>query len=151
MGLPVSQRKSLDRIESSLRESDPQLAGLFTIFSRLHRDEDMPRLEQLKAGLAWLHLWLRLRPAAARRWLRSAPPRARLRAALFFPAALAIMACSFWLGGLSSTTRCTSVPRSAAITQLIAAGKAKTKAFTRPRGKTRIVPICGPVRWPAAR
>ena len=71
MGLPVSQRKSLDRIETRLRESDPRLAALFTIFSRLNRDEEMPRLEQLKAGLAWLRLWLRTRPALARRWLRA--------------------------------------------------------------------------------
>ena len=77
MGLPVSQRKSLDRIETGLRESDPRLAALFMIFSRLNHDEEMPRLEQLKAGLAWLRLWLRTRPALARRWLRASWRRTR--------------------------------------------------------------------------
>src|SRR5262244_640339 len=159
MGLPVSQRKSLDRIETALRASDPRLAALFTIFSRLNHDEEMPRMEQLKAGLAWLRLWLRTRPALARRWLRASwrrtrsSARPRLRKALFFPAALAVVACSFWLGGgYSSAARCTSIPRAAGITQLIANGKAKVK----PRGKakaakTAAAASCPPVIWPAAR
>ena len=162
MGLPVSQRKSLDRIESALRESDPRLAALFTIFSRLNHDEEMPRLEQLKAGLAWLRLWLRTRPALAWRWLRASwrrtrsSGRRRLRKALFFPAALAVVACSFWLGGgYSSSGRCTSVSRSAGITQLIANGKTKAKPRVRPRSKTKAAKTtaasCPPVIWPAAR
>ena len=162
MGLPVSQRKSLDRIETGLRESDPRLAALFTIFSRLNRDEEMPRLEQLKAGLAWLRLWLRTRPALARRWLRTSwrrtrsSARPRLRKALFFPAALAVVACSFWLGGgYSSAARCTAIPRSAGITQLIANGKIKAKPKVRPRGKAKAAKAaaasCPPVIWPSAR
>jgi hypothetical protein len=160
MGLPVSQRKSLDRIESGLRASDPRLAALFTIFSRLNHDEEMPRLEQLKAGLAWLRLWLRTR--LARRWLRASwrrtrsSARPRLRKALFFPAALAVVACSFWLGGsYSSSGRCTSIARSAGITQLIANGKTKAKPKVRPRGRTKAAKAsaaaCPPVIWPAAR
>jgi hypothetical protein len=107
MGLPVSQRRSLDRIEGALRASDPRLAALFTIFSRLNRDEEMPRLEQLKAGLAWLRLWLRTRPALARRWVRASWRRTRssakprLRKALFFPAATdrLVSVGSFWHRG----------------------------------------------------
>jgi hypothetical protein len=163
MGLPVSQQKSLERIESALRDSDPRLAALFTIFSRLNRDEEMPRLEQLKAGLAWLRLWLRTRPALARRWLRTSwramrtSGRRKLRTALFFPAALAVVACSFWFGGsYSGSARCTSVPRTAGITQLISNGKIKAKPRVRPRGRAKTTqasgaPACPPVLWPAVR
>ena len=42
MGLPASQRRILERIENALRGSDPRLAALFSIFSRLNRDEEMP-------------------------------------------------------------------------------------------------------------
>ena len=162
MGLPVSQRKSLDRIETGLRESDPRLAALF-IARVAGPGSGLPRLEQLKAGLAWLRLWLRTRPALARRWLRASwrrtrsSARPRLRKALFFPAALAVVACSFWLGGgYSSAARCTSIPRSAGITQLIANGKTKAKPKVRPRGKTKAAKAaaaaaCPPVIWPAAR
>jgi hypothetical protein len=163
MGLPVSQQRSLDRIESALRDSDPRLAALFMIFSRLNRDEEMPRMEQLKAGLAWLRLWLRTRPALARRWLRTSwrglrtSGRRKLRTALFFPAALAVVVCSFWLGGTySSGARCTSVPRTAGITQLIANGKTKAKPRVRPRiraksAKASPAAACPPVIWPVAR
>ena len=59
MGLPGGQRKHLEKIESSLRESDPRLASLFTIFTRLSQDEEMPALEQVRASAAQFWLWLR--------------------------------------------------------------------------------------------
>lgn len=64
MGLPVGQRRSLDEIETSLRASDPRLASLFTIFTRLNHDEEMPVIEQLMASA--VGLWAML--AAAGRW-----------------------------------------------------------------------------------
>lgn len=51
MGLPARQRRVLERIESTLRGSDPRLAALYTIFSRLTRDEEMPRIEQVRYGI----------------------------------------------------------------------------------------------------
>lgn len=55
MGLPVRQRKALDRIERVLRGSDPALAALYAIFGRLTRDEEIPRFEQLRHGArVWL-------------------------------------------------------------------------------------------------
>jgi hypothetical protein len=55
MGLPVSQRRNLAEIEGSLLATDPRLVSLLEIFTRLTRDEEMPRAEQLKAGAA-VHL-----------------------------------------------------------------------------------------------
>jgi hypothetical protein len=49
MGLPTAQQRVLERIESRLAESDPPLASLFAIFSRLTRAEAMPWIEQLRA------------------------------------------------------------------------------------------------------
>jgi hypothetical protein len=135
MGLPVGQRRNLDKIENSLRASDPRLAALFTIFTRLNRDEEMPRIEQLRAGAAYLWMWLRTRPAAARRRWRGAKPGARLRTALFFPVALAVMACTVLIGaGMSGSPRCISAPRAVGTSQLNAKANAKTRA-------------CGPEPW----
>ena len=134
MGLPVGQRKHLERIESSLRASDPRLASLFTFFTRLNQHEEMPALEQLRATAAHVWLWLRFRRTAVGQWLASGTG-ARVRTALFFPVALAVMACTMLLGGgMSGSHRCSSAPRVAGITQL------DTKA----RAKAR---VCGPVLW----
>ena len=134
MGLPVGQRKDLDKIENALRASDPRLVSLFAIFTRLNHDEEMPAMEQLKAGLAQLWLWLRIRPASSGRRL-GAISGARLRTALFFPVALAVMTCTMLLsGGISGSPWCTSAPRAAGTSQLI------TKTRTKPR-------VCSPVPW----
>ena len=93
MGLPVRQRRVLEQIESTLKGSDPKLAALYAIFARLNRDEDMPRVEQLRHRAALTLARLRLVPAAVgarlhiRRLFRLQP---RQRAALFFPLAVAI-------------------------------------------------------------
>ena len=92
MGLPVRQRRVLERIESTLRGSDPKLAALYAIFGRLNRDEEMPRMEQLLHGARALLARLRhvvaflLTPVT---WLffRLAP---RQRAVLLFPLAIAV-------------------------------------------------------------
>lgn len=102
MGLPASQRRSLEQIEFALRSSDPRLASLFTIFGRLHPDEALPRVEQLRVRAARL--------SAAWRWLMSAR-RARLRSALL-PAALAALVSAVLVGaGFPSSSRCAPAHR----------------------------------------
>ena len=95
MGLPVRQRRVLDRIENALRGSDPRLAGLYSLFARLHRGEEMPRLEQLRHGLVVVIARVRLRLALIlRRVVRRAMP--RQPALLFFPLTLAVIAVSIF-------------------------------------------------------
>ena len=91
MGLPASQRRILERIESALRGSDPRLAALFSIFTRLNRDEEMPRLEQVRARAAIIASWVGY---------------------LFFPIALAIVASAVLVGaGFPSSNRCATPQR----------------------------------------
>jgi hypothetical protein len=128
VGLPASQRRILERIEHALRGSDPRLTALFSIFTRLNRDEDMPRVEEIraKAAIILARVWYRI--AAFCRWL-GAPRRAKLRAALFFPVALAIVATAVLVGGsFPNTGRCATALRTQNTTQ----SSARTK-------------LCGPV------
>jgi hypothetical protein len=114
MGLPVRQRRVLERIENALRGSDPKLAALYAIFARLNRDEEMPRAEQLRhrALLALIRLRLFLADARARLHLPSLP---RQRAVLFFPLAIAIAVVSIVFAVRSSPgSSCTSVKSVAA-------------------------------------
>ena len=67
MGLPARQLKVLDRIETTLRGSDPRLASLYAIFTRLTRDEEMPRIEQLRYNAVRVMTRLRLMLAAISR------------------------------------------------------------------------------------
>ena len=80
MGLPARQRRVLDRIERTLRWSDPRLAALYAIFGRLTRDEEIPAFEQVRHGvLTWLAR-ARLTVGAALAWLHlGLRPRSRLR------------------------------------------------------------------------
>jgi hypothetical protein len=101
MGLPARQRRVLDRIESALRGSDPKLAALYAIFGRLTRDEEMPRIEQLRHRMVLLAVRLRFRlvsfvPRTARRLVP------RQRAAIFFPLALAVAVTSIVFAARSS-------------------------------------------------
>lgn len=90
MSLPTGQQRVLERIEGKLAESDPRLASLFSLFTRLTRAEKMPWIEQVK-----------VRPVAYRiarigsgfRGMGRRPA-ARVRAMLLLPAALAAMACA---------------------------------------------------------
>ncbi len=82
MSLPVGQQRILHGMERRLSSSDPRLASLFGTFTRLTRDEDVPNLEELRAG-----------PVA--RFLRSA----RLKKILFLPIALAAVVCAIFIGG----------------------------------------------------
>ncbi len=109
MGLPASQRKILVRIEDSLRGSDPRLAALFSIFTRLTHDEEMPGIEQIRAKGAMVLTWISVRLAAFGRWFGS-PRRARLRTALYFPVAMAIVASAVLVGaGFPSANRCPAI------------------------------------------
>jgi len=122
MALPASQRRILERIENALLGSDPRLAALFSIFSRLNRDEEMPRVEQIRARAAIVLSRLRYRLARFGRWI-GAPARARLRAALFFPIALAIVASAVLVGaGFPSSNRCATPQRTARTTRTTASG-----------------------------
>ncbi len=107
MGLPASQRRNLEKIEIDLRGSDPWLASLFAIFTRLNLHEEMPRVEQLRARAAWLTG----RPTAVGRWL--IPARlGRPRSALLLPAALVAVVSAVLVGaGLTSSARCAAAHR----------------------------------------
>jgi hypothetical protein len=101
MGLPARQRRMLGRIEIALRGSDPRLAALYSIFARLTRDEEIPRIEQLRHGIARaivrIRLWLAgLGPAAVRRLIP------RRRAFLLFPVAIGLTVAAIVFAALSS-------------------------------------------------
>jgi hypothetical protein len=109
MGLPARQRRMLGRIEIALRGSDPRLAALYSVFARLTRDEEMPRIEQLRHGIARVLLRTRLRLAGLRAAVfgRLIP---RQRAALFFPLALALAVAAIVFAARSgSGTNCAPV------------------------------------------
>ena len=102
MGLPARQRRVLERIESALRGSDPKLTALYAIFARLNRDEEMPRIEQLRhsALAAFARLGVMRAAIAARLHVRLAP---RQRAALFFPLAIAVAVTSIVFAARSNS------------------------------------------------
>jgi hypothetical protein len=104
MSLPPSQQRILERIEGMLRVSDPRLTALFTIFTRLTRDEEMPSIEELRARLTRIRAWACAHTAPARRVIRLRSE--RLRAVMFFPAALAAMTCALLISAGSPGQRC---------------------------------------------
>jgi hypothetical protein len=113
MGLPVRQRRVLEQIEITLNGSDPKLAALYAIFARLNRDEEMPRVEQLRHGARLALARLILLPVMIRARLHFRRPfrlRPRQRAALFFPIAvtLAVVAIVF-LARSSQGNSCTQI------------------------------------------
>ena len=132
MGLPASQRRILDRIENALRGSDPRLAALFSIFTRLNRDEDMPRVEQVRARAAMIMARLGYRLATFGRWF-GAPARTRLRTALFFPIALAIVASAVLVGaGFPSSNRCATPQRTTRVVPSSTRAKICTQGLVNP-------------------
>jgi hypothetical protein len=132
MGLPAHQRKILERIESALRGSDPRLAALFSIFSRLNRDEEMPGIEQVRARAAIVLARVHRRVASVVGWF-GAPARAKLRAALFFPVALGIVASAIVVGArFPSANRCAAAPRATGTAQTTARAKTCTPVMANP-------------------
>jgi hypothetical protein len=106
VSLPASQQRILDRIERKLRDSDPRLTALFSIFGRLTRDEDMPRAEEIRARLARFGAW-------AGRFIPH--PSDRVKAIIFFPCALATVICALVIGASGPTVqRCASSVRAPA-------------------------------------
>jgi len=114
MGLPARQRRMLGRIEVALRGSDPKLAALYSIFARLTRDEEIPRIEHLRHGIAKAvvdtRLWFAGLGAAA--IIRLIP---RQRSALLFPVALGLTIAAIVFAATSgSTPNCSPVLPTAA-------------------------------------
>lgn len=77
MSLPARQQRALDGIAESLRSTEPKLAAMFALFTRLCRNEAPPLGEQLTARTgrrAWLAGWIRLparhRKHSATAWVR---------------------------------------------------------------------------------
>ncbi len=133
MGLPAHQRRILEKIESALRGSDPRLAALFSIFSRLNRDEEMPGMEQVRARAAIILARVHRRVALVVRSVRRAQARAKLRAALFFPVALGIVASAILVGArFPSANRCAAAPRATGTAQTTARAKTCTPVMANP-------------------
>jgi hypothetical protein len=115
MGLPVRQRMKLDHLDRTLRGTDPKLAALYAIFGRLTRGEEIPRIEQLRHGLAARLAWLRLvlTAIAVRLHIRFRF-RHRRRIVLFYPLAIALTVGSIVLAVRSGPVRSCLPSRTAA-------------------------------------
>jgi len=106
-----------------LRDSDPRLVALFSIFTRLTWDEDIPRIEEVRARLARFGAWITRRTQPVRR--RIPHPSARVKAILFFPAALAAVACALLLEASGPAVhRCAATVRAPANELIVKAGSA---------------------------
>ena len=103
MSLPVAEERTLTSIEQALRSRDPRLNSLFSIFTRLTRQEAMPTIEQIRQ----------------RRW-RPQPGAVVL-------VAVALLACAIVVGSLSSRGGCGHAPSATAQPSAIAAGAAFTQ------------------------
>ena len=103
MGLPVRQRRVLERIESTLRRSDPKLAARYAIFARLNRDEEMPRVEQLRhsALVAFIRFRFFMLTLPSRLHV---PIIRRQPAILFFPLAIALTVVAIVFAARSSSS-----------------------------------------------
>jgi len=104
MGLPGGQERILDGIADALRTSEPRLASMFAIFTRLTRNEPQPSQEQLGDR----------RPlAAVRSFLRSVAgwrSGTGLRLLVFAQVAIALALLAVIVGlNAHSSTRCSSV------------------------------------------
>jgi hypothetical protein len=123
MGLPASQRRVLGTTEDALCGSDPHLAALFLLFSRLNQEEDMPRIELIRGRVAAVFSPLTCRLQVFGRWF-GAPGRARLRTALFFPIALGLVACTVLLGStFPDSSRCAHAPRASRTSRTVHASE----------------------------
>lgn len=61
MSLPAVQQRVLDRIEETLQASEPRLASMFAIFTRLTRGEALAATERLPSAPRWWRSTRRLR------------------------------------------------------------------------------------------
>jgi hypothetical protein len=141
MSLPACQQRVLDGMAGTLQARDPQLASLFSIFTRLNGQEPMPRAEELTvstgrlrrvasalgrvfAGVTrLLFVW-----AARLRLTRVA----RLRPMVIVPVALAALASLLIMAPLTGSRRaCGSAHPAAAAATLSRSGVCQ---FPRPAG-----------------
>jgi hypothetical protein len=113
VSLPARQQRMLNRIDRMLRDSDPRLVALFTIFTRLTWDEEIPRIEQVRARLSRIGSWFARRAEPVRRRASRVPR--RVKAILVFPAALAAVACALLIGSSGPAAhRCAATVRAPA-------------------------------------
>ena len=104
MSLPVAQERTLTSIEQALQSRDPRLNSLFSIFTRLTRQEAMPTIEQIRQ----------------RRW--------RPQPGAVILVAVALLVCAIVVGSLSSGGGCGQAPATTtAQPSAIAAGAAFTQ------------------------
>jgi hypothetical protein len=104
MSLPARQERVLERIEHSLHACDP-LRPMFAMFTKLARDEEMPRLEKLQAPSSPLWDWLKRRATRSAR--ATGAPGTRLRAIILVPIVLLALAPAALLGlGIHGVSHC---------------------------------------------
>jgi hypothetical protein len=142
MGLPARQRRVLESIESKLRGSDPRLAAMFTIFARLTRDEEMPRVEELRQRAELQIARFRLFLSAIGRRLAGRTGRIgrRYHMAVFVPIALVMMTLTVVLvARFGGTPRCPAVT-TVATAKPLPRGKLIAKAGRRCRASV-LTPI----------
>jgi hypothetical protein len=90
MGLPASQERVLDRMEGALKASEPHLAAMFAIFTRLSAGEPVGRESLLGRRRRW---WL-LRPGT------------NLAALVLIPVMFAVILTGVLLGGPTRAGTC---------------------------------------------
>jgi hypothetical protein len=96
MSLPACQERILSGIEDALRKGEPRLASRFAIFTRLTRDEELPRTEQL----------------VPRPWLS----RSRLPGVIVVPLVMLALASALFLASISGAARtCAAAARRPAV------------------------------------
>ena len=89
MGLPAVQQRVLDRIEGTLKASEPHLAAMFAIFARLSAGEPIRRESLAARRRRWF-----LRPGAA------------LSVLVLVPVMLAVIITGVVLGGPTRAGTC---------------------------------------------
>jgi hypothetical protein len=131
VSLPASQQRVLNRIDRMLRDSDPRLVALFSIFTRLTWDEEMPRIEEVRARLDRFGGWIARCTEPVRR--RIPRPSDRVKAILFFPAALAAVACALLLGSSGPAAhRCAATVRAPASELIVKARQCRLTLVRNP-------------------
>jgi len=89
MGLPAVQQRVLDRMEGALKASEPHLAAMFAIFTRLSAGEPVGRESLAARRRRW--------------WLR---PRAGLSALVLVPVMFAVIITGVLLGSPTHAGTC---------------------------------------------
>ena len=62
VSLPASQERVLHGIENDLEGGEPRLGSMFAIFTRLTRDDGVPRTESLPPEASFRRAWRNARP-----------------------------------------------------------------------------------------